>query len=240
MYNLLGALFSRHEAISAAKKYKAGVVQWQNGSFPSFRCGFDSRRPLQILSMQKDKWLIISILCLIVCFIEGYNLNKTLSRHKAPAGEKPAAVAIASRAQSGHGEKENASQQKTNGKTLKNNGGADSAVNESAKQKKETEVSKDLASLPASQGKEPPSPKRAKAVPVTFTYTDSEAASVTFHGSWSGKAYEMNKKGDTWKIRLSLNPGEYAYHFRVDGVKKTNQGTVNAAGDNIIKVSPAE
>ena len=29
---------------------RAGVVQWQYRSFPSFRYGFDSRRPLQILN----------------------------------------------------------------------------------------------------------------------------------------------------------------------------------------------
>ena len=31
------------------QKHRAGVVQWQYRSFPSFRYGFDSRRPLQIL-----------------------------------------------------------------------------------------------------------------------------------------------------------------------------------------------
>tara|TARA_B100001059_G_scaffold109412_1_gene109363 strand:- start:127752 stop:127898 length:147 start_codon:yes stop_codon:yes gene_type:complete len=31
----------------------AGVVQWQNESFPSFRHGFDSRHPLQIFLPEK-------------------------------------------------------------------------------------------------------------------------------------------------------------------------------------------
>jgi hypothetical protein len=31
----------------------AGVVQWQNGSFPSFIRGFDSLYPLQIVILQR-------------------------------------------------------------------------------------------------------------------------------------------------------------------------------------------
>ena len=37
------------------QKRRAGVVQWQNGSFPSFGRGFDSHRPLQILKHLRSR-----------------------------------------------------------------------------------------------------------------------------------------------------------------------------------------
>ena len=47
---------TRYEYLDRAPKFDrlaslAGVVQWQNGSFPSCIRGFDSLRPLQILRM---------------------------------------------------------------------------------------------------------------------------------------------------------------------------------------------
>ena len=37
---------TEHTAPEYNQKQRAGVVQWQNGSFPSFGRGFDSHRPL--------------------------------------------------------------------------------------------------------------------------------------------------------------------------------------------------
>jgi hypothetical protein len=38
----------RGTVLSAEAVFPAGVVQWQNTSFPSWICGFDSRRLLYI------------------------------------------------------------------------------------------------------------------------------------------------------------------------------------------------
>lgn len=77
-----------------------------------------------------------------------------------------------------------------------------------------------------------------KSVPVTFTYTDSIAKEVTFHGSWSSRFYKMVLEGNTWKFRTRLKPGDYSYYFRADGVVKTNLGPLNSSGENVISVSP--
>jgi hypothetical protein len=42
---MMSGMLPKNE-ISALKKYQAGVVQWQNESFPSFRRGFDPLHPL--------------------------------------------------------------------------------------------------------------------------------------------------------------------------------------------------
>ena len=191
--------------------------------------------------MNKDKWLLLSITFLIIALIEGYNFSKTVSRHKAPAGEK----AVAAAQKSGKASQPVAAADKTAKKeklsdASKSGSPLTQKKEDSIKKNEEAPTAQVKTSLPETQGKEPPSPKRAKAVPVVFTYTDADASEVTFHGSWSGKANPMTKKGSVWTFKTRLNPGEFAYHFRVDGVKKVNEGPTNAAGDNIIKVSPAE
>lgn len=194
--------------------------------------------------MNKDKWLLLSITFLIIALIEGYNFGKTITRHKTPAGESTA-VAV----QKGPGRTTQAvkaddrsAKKEKSGLSVKDSGLLNQKKEEPVKSPKKDETTSEQVKtvLPEAQGKEPPSPKRAKAVPVVFTYTDAGATEVTFHGSWSGKANPMTKKGSVWTFKTRLNPGEFAYHFRVDGVKKVNEGPTNAAGDNIIKVVPAE
>ena len=46
--------FAAHAGARIAAR-NAGVVQWQNGSFPSFRQGFDSPHPLHISECTKDR-----------------------------------------------------------------------------------------------------------------------------------------------------------------------------------------
>jgi len=186
-----------------------------------------------------------------VGFIEGYNLIKTVSKHKKASADKQEAVAVSAI-------DKNTSTYSQSGKILlssaklsdsKTNQKKESAAAEKIKspapssktEKKEDQPKASQAvSLSPEQGREPPAPKKVRAVPVSFTFSDPQAKEVTFHGSWSGKAYAMKSDGNTWKFSTRLNPGEYAYHFRADGVRKVNPGPLNAAGDNIIKVSPAE
>ena len=200
--------------------------------------------------MHKDKWLLLGILCLIVCSIEGYNLAKTVSKYKKTSDNSQQVVASVAESASKSKTQPSAKEASSSSKPADSKNNSKKELSETAKKvvvpseksagEKEQPKAAQISVLPSEQGKEPPAPKKVKAVPVVFTYTDSQAKTVTFHGSWSGKAYEMRFDGNTWKFSTRLNPGEYAYHFRVDGVRKTNPGPVNAAGDNIIKVSPAE
>ena len=191
--------------------------------------------------MHKDKWLLLAILCLIVGIIESYNLVKTVAKHqKAPASVSASAQKTENTA---------VKQQPASAQAKKNeNKTAQKAANQAEKENKQQDSAKRQAQqenaapvLPPDQGREPKSPKKAKAVLTKFTYTDPGAKEVTFHGSWSGKSYPMALKNGVWTFEARLNPAEYAYHFRVDGVKKINQDKpVNAAGDNVVKVLPAE
>jgi hypothetical protein len=53
--------FVSHENPLFRGLHKAGVVQWQNGSFPSFIRGFDSLHPLHISGLFMDKKAAIAV-----------------------------------------------------------------------------------------------------------------------------------------------------------------------------------
>lgn len=189
--------------------------------FPSPAPGF--------FDMHKDKWLIFAVMCLAVFAMESFNLYKTVTKHNKPVGTKIEESSKNVVGQDSHPAKSQSPKKEEQRQDSQS----------AARQTVQTPASS-VSELPKTQGKEPPAPKKVKAVQVKFTYSDSNASEVTFHGSWSGRSYQMSSKGGVWEFKAMLMPGEYAYHFRADGVKKVNPGPVNAAGDNIIKVSPAE
>ena len=65
--------------------------------------------------------------------------------------------------------------------------------------------------------------KKTEKKPVTFTYVDSNAKSVSIVGdfnNWDEKRDPMfNLGGGVWQITLYLEPGEYEYKFVIDGEK---------------------
>lgn len=81
-------------------------------------------------------------------------------------------------------------------------------------------------------------PAKAKAVKTLFEYKDSKARSVNLAGSFtSWKARPMTKKNGVWKAEVYILPGNYPYHFTVDGKKKLDPGKPKApTGDSLVLV----
>ena len=81
-------------------------------------------------------------------------------------------------------------------------------------------------------------PAKVKAVKTIFEYKDSKAKSVKLAGSFtSWKAKPMTKKNGVWKAEVYILPGNYPYHFTVDGKKKLDPGKPKApTGDSLVAV----
>lgn len=79
---------------------------------------------------------------------------------------------------------------------------------------------------------------KAKAVKTVFEYKDAKAKSVKLAGSFtSWKARPMTKKNGVWKAEVYILPGNYPYHFTVDGKKKLDPGKPKApTGDSLVLV----
>jgi hypothetical protein len=80
--------------------------------------------------------------------------------------------------------------------------------------------------------------EKPKAVKTTFEYKDAKAKSVAIAGSFtSWKDIKMTKKNGVWKADIYILPGNYPYHFTVDGKKKLAPGKPKAPmGESLIKV----
>lgn len=62
--------------------------------------------------------------------------------------------------------------------------------------------------------------KKIKAVKTVFEYKSPKAKSVEIAGSFTKwEKRKMKKEGDLWKTELWILPGNYLYHFVVDGKK---------------------
>ncbi|MGD9643100.1 MAG: glycogen-binding domain-containing protein [Elusimicrobiales bacterium] len=81
-------------------------------------------------------------------------------------------------------------------------------------------------------------PAKVKAVKTVFEYKDAKAKSVKLAGSFtSWKARPMTKKNGVWKAEVYILPGNYPYHFTVDGKKKLDPGKPKApTGDSLVLV----
>jgi len=79
---------------------------------------------------------------------------------------------------------------------------------------------------------------KVKAVKTLFEYKDAKAKSVKLAGSFtSWKARPMTKKNGVWKAEVYILPGNYPYHFTVDGKKKLDPGKPKApTGDSLVLV----
>jgi hypothetical protein len=79
---------------------------------------------------------------------------------------------------------------------------------------------------------------KVKAVKTVFEYKDAKAKSVQLAGSFtSWKAKPMTKKNGVWKAEVYILPGNYPYHFTVDGKKKLDPGKPKApTGDSLVMV----
>ena len=97
------------------------------------------------------------------------------------------------------------------------------------------------ASKPGEKTKSPAAneePQKVKAVKTRFEYKHASARSVLVSGSFTRwKEVKMAKKNGIWKAELYILPGNYLYHFTVDGKKTLDTGKPKAAvGESIVEV----
>ncbi|MBU2572776.1 MAG: glycogen-binding domain-containing protein [Elusimicrobia bacterium] len=84
----------------------------------------------------------------------------------------------------------------------------------------------------------PEEPKKQKAIKVFFEYKSAAARSVSLAGSFTKwKEVGMAKKNGLWKAEVYILPGNYLYHFIVDGKKTLDPGKPKApAGESMAVV----
>jgi hypothetical protein len=107
---------------------------------------------------------------------------------------------------------------------------------EEAAEKTETAPKAAAPAQPAAQDKAEAA--KVKAVKTIFEYKDAKARSVQLAGSFtSWKARPMTKKNGVWTTEVYILPGNYPYHFNVDGKKKLDPGKPKApTGDSLVLV----
>jgi len=81
-------------------------------------------------------------------------------------------------------------------------------------------------------------PQKVKAVKTHFEYKNASAKSVFVSGSFtSWKEVKMARKNGRWKAEVYILPGNYIYHFTVDGKKTFDPGKPKTAvGESIVEV----
>ncbi|HAF95158.1 MAG: hypothetical protein A2X34_01120 [Elusimicrobia bacterium GWC2_51_8] len=81
-------------------------------------------------------------------------------------------------------------------------------------------------------------PQKVKAVKTHFEYKNASARSVFIAGSFtSWKEVKMARKNGLWKAEVYILPGNYIYHFTVDGKKILDPGKPKTAvGESIVEV----
>lgn len=81
-------------------------------------------------------------------------------------------------------------------------------------------------------------PQKVKAIKTHFEYKNASAKSVSVSGSFtSWKEVKMARKSGLWKAEVYILPGNYIYHFTVDGKKKFDPGKPKTAvGESIVEV----
>ena len=81
-------------------------------------------------------------------------------------------------------------------------------------------------------------PQKIKAIKTHFEYKNAAARSVSIAGSFtSWKEVKMARKNGLWKAEVYILPGNYIYHFTVDGKKIFDPGKPKTAvGESIVEV----
>ena len=82
-------------------------------------------------------------------------------------------------------------------------------------------------------------PQKQKAVKMLFEYKNASARRVSVSGSFTRwKDIPMSKKGGAWKAEVYILPGNYLYHFTVDGKKTLDPGKARTpVGESIAIVN---
>lgn len=102
--------------------------------------------------------------------------------------------------------------------------------NENLKEEKVKEILKAEAAPSAAReekadASKPEEPKKQKAVKMIFEYKSAAARSVSLAGSFTKwKEIRMAKRANFWKAEVFILPGNYPYHFVVDGRKTPDPG----------------
>lgn len=112
------------------------------------------------------------------------------------------------------------------------------AGEEEAEEKTEAQTETAEAPVQQAAAQDKDEAGKVKAVKTVFEYKDAKAKSVKLAGSFtSWKAKAMTKKNGVWKAEVYILPGNYPYHFTVDGKKKLDPGKPKApTGDSLVMV----
>ncbi|OGS06726.1 MAG: hypothetical protein A2270_05540 [Elusimicrobia bacterium RIFOXYA12_FULL_51_18] len=81
-------------------------------------------------------------------------------------------------------------------------------------------------------------PQKQKAVKTAFEYKSVAAKSVSLSGSFTKwKETKMAKREGVWRAGVYILPGNYLYHFIVDGKKTLDPGKAKTpSGESIVAV----
>ncbi|OGS45430.1 MAG: hypothetical protein A3J79_12955, partial [Elusimicrobia bacterium RIFOXYB2_FULL_62_6] len=81
-------------------------------------------------------------------------------------------------------------------------------------------------------------PQKEKAVKTIFEFRNASAKSVHLAGSFTKwKELRMTRKSGVWKTEVYILPGNYLYHFVVDGKKTLDPGKPKAPlGESMVGV----
>ena len=169
------------------------------------------------MTKSKNFWALTAFACLILAGLSGYSIYNRLAVHflndtveikpkpapivREPESSKPVAEPVkAEPAPAAAREEKNISK----GKALPAKAEAQAAAPKSARAEE---------------------PKKQKAVKTLFEYKNASAKAVFLAGSFSKwEKLRMAKKNGAWEAEVYILPGNYLYHYVVDGKKTLAPG----------------
>lgn len=171
------------------------------------------------MTKSKNFWAAAAVACLAVAGFSGYSIYNRLAVHflNDTVEIRPKPVPMPEEVKEDPAEPEEAEQK--------------AAEQPQAKAAQKPEAGAQAADKPEE-------PKKQKAIKTLFEYKSASARSVQLAGSFSKwKEIRMAKKAGVWKTEVFILPGNYLYHFVVDGKKVLDQGKPKAPmGESIVAV----
>ncbi|MBI4655222.1 MAG: hypothetical protein HY746_00595 [Elusimicrobia bacterium] len=179
-------------------------------------------------------WTLMIIISFLVVVASGYMLYLRLDAHffSGPHEIRPEPVQIDDDAEAGD-EEENVAQDNPEKPPAQN-----PAPAKPANQLEKEKTQKAVKAMPVP----PQRPMALKAAKTVFTYKNAKAKSVKIAGSFTKwKEIKMDKKGIKWETQMWILPGNYVFHYVVDGKKILDPGKPRAEiGESIVTVISKE
>lgn len=171
------------------------------------------------MTKSKNFWAAAAVVCLIIAGFSGYSIYNRLAVHflNDTVEIRPKPVPLPEEAREEPDEQAETAQK-------------------AAEQTPGKAAQKPEAAEPAAARQE--EPRKQKAVKTIFEYKSASARSVQLEGSFSKwKDIRMAKKAGVWKAEVFILPGNYLYHFVVDGKKTLDPGKPKAPmGESMVLV----